>query len=130
MSELVRDWMTSTVVAIESTTELISAEELMADHEIRRLVVVDEGELVGVISESDVRDAKSSSDGTRFNGLKVADVMADDPVTVPESATIALAAQTMLQLKVSGLPVVNDYGDLCGVLSEADLFRFIVERVD
>ena len=53
--------------------------------------------------------------------------MTPNPITIPQTASVALAAKTMLQLKVSGLPVVDDNGHLCGLLSESDLFRYIVE---
>jgi CBS domain-containing protein len=56
--------------------------------------------------------------------------MTPDPISIPYTASLGLAAQTMLQLRVSGLPVVDENGELCELLSESDLFRFIVHTAD
>ena len=129
MSELVENWMTTTVVAAAPDTTLEEADNLLTEQGIRRLAVVDDGRLTGVLSLGDVRAAKASAaadmDGTAPQPI-VRDLMTPDPITIPPTASLGLAAQTMLQLKVSGLPVVDDNGDLCGLLSESDLFRYIV----
>lgn len=133
MSEQVQQWMTETVVTVCSTTTLDAAADLMDSHAIRRLAVVDEDRLTGILSLGDVRAAKASAsaDMTDFAQLPaVGDLMTPDPISIPYSASIGLAAQTMLQLKVSGLPVVDENGELCGLLSESDLFRYIVQTAD
>lgn len=133
MSEIVQDWMTQNVVTTTSDTTLDEADALLDDNNIRRLCVVDDGVLTGVLSLGDVRAAKASAsaDMTDFAGMPtVGDLMTPDPITIPQTASLGLAAQTMLQLKVSGLPVVDEDGVLCGLLSESDLFRYIVKHGD
>ncbi len=133
MSEIVQDWMTQSVITTTSDTTLEEADQILEDNSIRRLAVVDDGILTGVLSLGDVRAAKAtaSADMTDFSGPpQVGDLMTPDPITIPQTASLGLAAQTMLQLKVSGLPVVDEHGKLVGLLSESDLFRYIVKSTD
>jgi len=55
--------------------------------------------------------------------MMVADVMTKKPIGVRSDATLAQAAQLMLDNRISGLPVLDDAGDLVGVLTEADIMR-------
>lgn len=55
--------------------------------------------------------------------MKAADIMTKDPVSVTADATIAQAAQLMLQHRISGLPVVDGAGAVIGVVTEGDLLR-------
>ena len=131
MNELVRDWMTAKVISVSSSTSVDEADALMQEKNIRRLAVVDGHELTGILSLGDVRTAMAtiSADLGEFAAPPtVGIIMTPNPITIPETASVALAAKTMLQLKVSGLPVVDETGGLCGLLSESDLFRYIVAR--
>lgn len=62
------------------------------------------------------------------NQLRVRDYM-QDAVTVVQSATVSEAAQVILEHKLSGVTVVDDAGDLIGILSELDCLRAIVNAV-
>ena len=133
MAPLVQDWMTNTLVTVTSDMTLDEADDLLEEHGIRRLTVVDNGTLAGILSLGDVRAAKAaaSAGSADFSAQPlVGTLMTPDPVTVPKTATLGLAAQTMLHLKVSGLPVVDENGTLCGMLSASDLFRFVVKMSD
>jgi acetoin utilization protein AcuB len=133
MSERVLDWMTEAVVSVSSDTSLEDAAALMNEHGIRRLAVVDDKQLTGILSLGDVRAAKAgvAADLNQHAERRtVGDLMTPDPISIPYNASLSLAAQTMLQLKVSGLPVVDEDGALCGLLSESDLFRYIVKNTD
>lgn len=130
MHDLVSDWMTPNVISVSASTSLEEAANLMRTRNIRRLAVIDAEILVGILSLGDVRAAMAtaSADTAEFNHTpRVGAIMTPDPITIPLTASVALAAQTMSQLKVSGLPVVDMDGRLCGLLSESDLFRYIVE---
>jgi acetoin utilization protein AcuB len=131
MNELVRDWMTPNVISVTPESTIDEADAIMSERGIRRLAVLQNAELAGILSLGDVRAAKAtaSADTGDFNRAPaVGAIMTPNPITISDSATVALAAKTMLQLKVSGLPVVDADGTLCGILSESDLFRYIVAR--
>ena len=129
MKEIVRDWMTANVITVSASASLDEADSIMVEKGIRRLLVVDGAELVGILSQGDVRAAKAAaaaeSDASAMASA-VGAIMTANPITIPETATVAFAAQIMLQLKVSGLPVADERGALRGILSESDLFRYIV----
>ena len=52
--ELVKNWMTHDVITITPETTLPEVHKLMADYRIRRLPVVNNGHLIGIITESDI----------------------------------------------------------------------------
>ncbi|MGE0386771.1 MAG: CBS domain-containing protein [Gammaproteobacteria bacterium] len=125
---LVRHWMTANVLSVPSATPLVEAEVFMEAHRIRRLLVVDDGRLAGVVTSGDLRQAKAGRNPeSAAQPRSVGEIMTPDPISVPEAFNIGLAAQTMLQAKISGLPVVDDQGGLVGILSESDIFRYVIE---
>ena len=134
--ELVRDWMSPDVVTITPDMTLPEAHRLMTDNQIRRLPVMENGRLVGIVTRGDVRGA-SASDATSLSiwelqyliaRIKVKEIMTPDPITISQDATIGEAAQVMLDHKVSGLPVVDGEGKLAGIITESDIFRIVVQE--
>lgn len=132
---LVRDWMTHGVVTVTPETTLPVAHRIMTENEVRRLPVTDkEGKLVGIITLSDVRSVETSPTTSLsmwelnylLSRMTVEEVMAHEPVTIDVSATIGKAALTMLEHKVSGLPVVDEAGHLVGIITESDIFSMVV----
>lgn len=132
---LVREWMTKQVFTVAPHTTLRSAHQLMKEHRIRRLPVMDDGHLVGIITIGDAREA-SPSDATTLSiwelnylwaQLTVDKVMTQHVITVGPDTPILDAANLMLEHKISGLPVLNDEGKLVGILTESDIFRMLVK---
>ncbi len=119
--ELVRDWMTRDVVTISPGGSLPEAKQLMQEHEIRRLMVVENGRLTGILTVNDLRRAFANDPSQT-----VADIAAADPITVGADNTIGLAAQLMLNNKISGLPVLDNEQSLIGIITESDIFRLVV----
>ena len=132
--EAVQDWMTADPVTITPDTTLTKAHRLMMEHSIRRLPVMKNGRIVGIVTRGDVRGAEPSGATSvsiweinyLLSRLKVEEIMTPRPYTVSVNATLAEAAQIMLKRKVSGLPVVDDVGTLVGIITESDIFRMIV----
>lgn len=129
---LIKDSMTTPVISISSEAGLSEARKIMTESKVRRLPVVDNGELVGIVSFTDVLEAKLAA-STTMNvwelsqlvlDMKVKDVMAADIQTIDQNETIADAARMMLEQKISGLPVTEN-GDLVGMITESDLFRLL-----
>ena len=132
--ELVREWMTSDVVTITPDTTLPEAHRLMTDKAIRRLPVIKNGNLVGIVTHGDIRGAEPSG-ATSLSiwelnyllaKLKIEKIMIRHPITISEDATISVAAQVMLDNKISGLPVVSRTGKVVGIITESDIFRLVV----
>ena len=132
---MVSEWMTSPVLSITPSTPIANAHQMMKDYGIRRLPVVEDNRLVGIITLGDVREA-SPSDATTLSiwelnylwaQLTVDRVMSRKILTVQPTDLVLDAAKIMLEQKVSGLPVVNSREELVGIITESDIFRMLVE---
>lgn len=133
--ELVKSWMTKDVITIGVDTTLPEAHKLMTEHSIRRLPVIENGRLVGIVTRGDVREAEPS-DATSLSiweinyllaKLRVEKIMTRQPVTISPEATIGEAAKLMLEKKISGLPVVDNQNQVIGIITESDIFRMVVQ---
>lgn len=134
--QLIKDWMTGEVITAEADTTLPEAHRLMTKHNIRRLPIVENGHLVGIITRGDVRGAEPS-EATSLSiwelnyllaRLNLEEIMTPNPITVSPDATIREAAQLMLDNKISGLPVVADGRRVVGIITESDIFRLVVSE--
>ncbi len=129
----VQDFMTPNPVVITPKTSLIDAYTVMCDNEIRRLPVVEQGELVGIITMSDIlrsvpnlsEDETDTATRLLLVTLTVVDLMTSEPVTIAPDDTIQDAAELMLENQVSGIPVLQ--GDqVVGIITESDIFKLVV----
>lgn len=134
--DLVKEWMTPEPVVIRPETTLPEAHRLMMEHSIRRLPVVDEGRLVGIVTLGDVRGAEPSGATSLsiwevnylLSRLRVDEIMTPRPFTIAAEATLGEAAQMMLSYKISALPVVDGDGRVVGIITESDIFRMVVQN--
>ncbi len=128
----VRDVMTSPVHTIGPDAPAWEALGLMRAHRIRRLPVVDDGHLVGIVTWTDLVRIRPPALGGRWHvphlaaGVQVRHLMASAVVTVDPETPVQDAAALMQRHKVGGLPVVEQ-GRLVGIVTESDLFRVFVE---
>ena len=133
---LVRDWMTKDPITVTPDTNIIDAYYLMIEQKIRRLPIVNEGKLVGIVTLSDLYKVEPLEQlslsllemSRKLNRMTVEEVMAPDPITVIDDETVGQAAQKMLEYRISGLPVVDPAGELVGIITESDIFRLVVQE--
>jgi len=134
-TELVKDWMTPNPICASPDMPLPEAHQLMKDHHVRRLPVVDaQGKLVGIVTRGDIRGAEPSEATSLsiyevhylLGRLTLDHIMTRNPVTVRPNTTLQEAAYLMLRHKIAGLPVM-DGGHVVGILTESDLFRLVVK---
>lgn len=121
------DVMSRPVVSVSPVTPVRSALVLLVERGFGALpVVTGEGEVVGVVSESELLRL-----GLRggYGGALVADVMVAPPVTVPLDTPVAELAEVLLAGRLRCVPVV-DAGELVGVVSRSDLLRTLVQDED
>ncbi|MGQ9775557.1 CBS domain-containing protein, partial [Chloroflexus sp.] len=101
-------------------------------------VVVDTGELRGIITQGDIRGA----DIMRVAGLdpvdiaqalrnvKVYEVMTEDPIAVTPETGLREAALLMIENKIGGLPVIDENKRVIGIITESDLFEALVQQLE
>lgn len=132
---LTRQIMSSPAIAVQEDASLDEALALMEEHDIRRLPVLDaEGHLVGIVSRGDMREATAVKAAVNpyapeamGDWLTVAEVMTPNPITVTPETPVWQVAELMLEHKIGGLPVVDEKGQLVGLVTESDIFRLVVE---
>jgi acetoin utilization protein AcuB len=133
---LVRDIMQSRLVTVSPRTTLPQAMRLAAERRIRHLPVVEGPDLVGIVSDRDLKQAMASPATSLevhelnylLNRLTVAEIMTRTVVTIGPLFPVEEAARLMLQEKISALPVV-DGGRLVGIVTETDLLDLLVRAM-
>ncbi len=134
MTETVAMLMTDAVVTLREEDNLLRLLEGMETLQIRHLPVVDEGMLVGMVSQRDVLrllrsdlDPASSTRAETEAGRKfVAEVMTREIISVSRDTPIEEAARLIVQHRFGCLPVVDDEGRLLGIVTDIDLLRHFV----
>ncbi len=129
----VRDLMTITCVTAPPTMPVLEARQLMLEKRIRHLLITEGPELVGIVTDRDVRlnlpSPATSLSVWEINYLlarmTVGSVMSKNVVTVEPTLEASEAAQLLLDHRIGALPVV-DRGHLVGIITETDLLRAFV----
>ena len=130
----VKLWMTSNVLSVTSNQPMVEVEQLMRQHRIRRVPVMDEGQLVGIISREDlframpsIFDPSISPEQLEQAGrITAATVMTPAPITVDPSTPLEEAALLMRTHKFGSLVVVQD-GQVVGIITETNIFDAFLE---
>jgi acetoin utilization protein AcuB len=115
--------MTVNPVTIGSNATLAMAKSLLDAGRFRRLPVVDEGKLVGILTERDIREHAGTLDHTRVNAA-----MRTVVITVTPADSVEKAARLMLEHKIGGLPVTAE-GKLAGIVTMTDVVRAFLRVV-
>lgn len=131
---LVKHRMTPDPVSVRPSDTLAHALKLTREHRVRHLPVVEGGEIVGIVSDRDIRLAMPSPlavpDPERaafLEGTAVADIMAREVITVGPFDTVEDAAVLLHRHRVGSVPVVDALGRLLGILTETDILHAFVE---
>ncbi|MCS7103793.1 MAG: IMP dehydrogenase, partial [Candidatus Korarchaeum sp.] len=103
------------VITVSPEDSVEEAKRLMREHGISGLPVVVNGKLVGIVTRRDVYFAEESS-------LMVKDIMTKDLITVGPEITPQEARKIMARYKIEKLPVVNNSGELIGLVTAKDVF--------
>jgi acetoin utilization protein AcuB len=131
---LVRDWMTKDPHTVPPSTPVMEAMQLLREAGYRRLPVVKDGKLLGIVTDRDLKEATPSKATSLsvyelnylLSKLTLKDVMRTPVITIGPDEAIEQAALTMEEHRVSGLPVVEK-GVIVGILTITDLLRAFVD---
>jgi CBS-domain-containing membrane protein len=143
---LVKDVMTNNVIAVKRDADLHEASRLLSEHRISGMPVIDENNrVIGVISEADLlvlagmhkkhtfKDVLRTILGepvpSRKGGNRVEDVMSFPPITSKTDDQIVDVAKILDERRIKRLPVVDNEGQLLGIVSRADIVRAIGSKI-
>lgn len=129
--------MTKNVITIELTEHnLESAERLFRKHKIKHLPIVDKGNLVGLLSLTDLQrlsfvnnfgDDELDVDTAIYDMLSLEQVMVGKPVMVSSQQSIREVAEILSKETFHALPVTEN-GQLVGIVTTTDLIKLLLEE--
>ncbi len=119
----VHEWMTRDPVTVSKDEDVRGCMNLMTEHSIRHLPVVEDQKLIGFVTESDLREVSSTSFA---EGASIEDFMVRGPITVSPDTDIEEAAKLIYYHKIGGLPVVDDE-EFVGIITVVDLLGVFIE---
>ncbi|MCW5205945.1 CBS domain-containing protein [Desulfobulbus sp. F5] len=146
-----KDLMSINVIAVTAETEVRELAKILAANRISGVPVVDGlGKVIGVVTESDlifqnkkvhiptafaILDAfffledpeKMEKEMMKMAGTKVKDIYTSNPLTVRQDTPLEEVATLMAEKKVHTLPVLDENGQLIGVIGTSDIIRMIAE---
>lgn len=133
----VADVMTRNPQMVSPEAPIRQALKLMKDGGFRRLPVVREGELVGIVSDRDLRQAMNTPvllherkhDDYVLNNVQVGMCMSSRLYTLGPEDSLEKAARLMKEKKIGGCPVTNR-GELVGIITESDLLEYLVRSLE
>ncbi len=128
----VREIMSPDVTVVDRNDNVLSIENIMNTKHLRHLPVVEDGDIVGIVSQRDIFKAAMSSAmgfGEKaqqgfLHSVSVKAIMVYPVVTVSPDTTVDAAIDLMLQKGIGCLPVVEN-GQLVGVMTKTDLLRHL-----
>ena len=121
---LVKDFMTPDPTTVAPDRRADETLELMKKLNFRQCPVVEGGKLVGIVTDRDIRASL-----VQGSSLKVGEIMARDPVTILDYASVEGAAEIIQKGKFNALPVVSNKGKLVGILTVNDLLDALLRML-
>jgi CBS domain-containing protein len=119
MTQTVRDVMTDRVVTVPSTASLVDASRAMADHDIGDVIVVDDGNVSGIVTDRDII-VRAIAKGSEPKTTSVRDVLSGQVQTLGPDASVGDAVRLMTEGSIRRIPVVEG-GRPVGIVSIGDL---------
>jgi len=131
MKDKVSDWMTRSPITINDHASIIEAVHLMKERNVRRLPVMHDGRLAGIVTDRMLKDYSPGKATTLdtwevhylLSKTPVTEAMNAHPHTVTPDALLTEAAKTIRDNKLYGLCVVDEGGALVGILTIKDLIE-------
>lgn len=132
----VKNKMTTNPFTVSPDNNVPEAHEIMKTHGIKRLPVIKDGKLVGIVSKEDILRA-SPSQATTFSinevtyllsKTKISQIMKKEPISISPDALLEEAALLMRDNAIGFLPVVEN-NKLVGIITEGDIFDSFIEML-
>ncbi len=129
------DVMTTNPLTVGPSETVGQADELMSENRIRQLPVVQGRELVGIVTDRDIRSFLTNAvladlaARERALGTQVSEIMTTEPLTLEPDDTLQDAVEMLIEEKVGGIPVVDPAEGLVGIVTYVDVLRCFLNRL-
>ena len=130
------DVMTKNPLVMTPAETIGQADELMTENRIRQLPVVDEGALLGIITDRDIRSFLAQSalvepeERAKVLRTKVSEIMTAEPLTLAPDDDLREAVELLIDEKIGGIPVVDQAEGLVGIVTYVDVLRCFLNRLE
>ena len=127
--------MSTNLITLNKSDTLENAEKLFKKHKIKHIPVVNNKEIIGMLSYSDIlrisfadiSDDEKNVDSFVYDMFTIKQVMAKNVFMVPPYATIKEVAELLSKKVFHALPVVED-NELVGIVTTTDLINYLIEQ--
>jgi acetoin utilization protein AcuB len=122
-------------LTVTPTETIGQADELMNTNKIRQLPVVQGKDLVGIVTDRDIRSFLSGSllEGVEAReealNTKIREIMTTEPMTLSRDDDLQEAVEIMIDEKIGGIPVVDESEGLVGIVTYVDVLRCFLNRL-
>ncbi|MBQ8018536.1 MAG: CBS domain-containing protein [Methanobrevibacter sp.] len=123
----IKNLMSEDIITIDKDQNLSDALKLLRKHNVSRLPVTNNKQLVGIISERDIADKLGSSkyESMPASRLHISSVMVKDVFTVPQTMQLDEVAKLMLENGIGSVPVMDE-DKMVGIVSKADFVTLAI----
>jgi CBS domain-containing protein len=134
MAKTVRDIMSTEVTTLGRNESLQLARDIMTLGRVRHFPVVEEGKVVGVVSQRDLYKASLGSvmkygekaQRAFMEGIAIKEVMNEPVITIAPHVSVREAARVMIEKKIGCLPVLEG-PKLVGIVTETDMLKLVAD---
>lgn len=144
---IVSGYMTKNVITVSPEEDIAIVFDLLNRYKISRIIVIKENKPLGIITGRDIIPQRNflnidghgrevENEGKRNRKLTVSnfttpmtvkDIMTPNPLIIGEESSIDEAAKLMIENRISGIPVINKFQNLAGIITKKDIIRAIFD---
>lgn len=125
--EFVKEYMKKNVIVVNKNTTLRDVAKIMTENNVGSVIVVDNGKPIGIITERDI--VRAIGRNKDLNN-KAEEIMTSSLITIKEDSPITGALSLMRSYNIRHLPVIDNEGNLKGIISIRDIARAIDDALE
>lgn len=126
LADAIEKHMTENPISIQQDAELTEALSLMNQHDIRHLPVLEEGRLVGLVSERDLTLIETLLPAN-WESISVAEAMSTEPYAVTADTSVGEVARVMAEQKIGSAVVIDGSGAVRGIFTTVDALHALAK---
>ncbi len=131
----IKKFIRKNFISVNPDITLKEIEEIMENRKVKHILVFEEGELLGIISDRDVKKYRSLFAETKASKrideatleFKAHQIMTHNPITVPEDIKVSSALELMLKKSISCLPILDEENHVAGIITTSNFLKWMVK---